>query len=75
MEDLDFIIDTTATGNSELLQTFNSPFPTFSSSNFALGVDGESEDSEKSEDEVESDENEGEDDEYFGEILVYWNYL
>jgi hypothetical protein len=59
---MDFFIDTNAR-DSESLQTFISPFPIFSSSNFALGVDNESENSEE---EIESD---GEvDDEYFGEF-------
>lgn len=63
MEDLDFVVDTTASEDNELLKTFISPFPTFTSSKFTLGTDSEAED----------DEPEDDDDEYFGKFVVSIN--
>lgn len=57
MEDLDFIVDTKASDDSELLNTFNNPFPVFSGSKFSLAVDSDAEESE----------DESNDDGYFGE--------
>jgi hypothetical protein len=65
MEELDFIVDTTAAGDSELLKDFNSPFPIFSTSSYALGVDESEEKSENSDSEEENDE-----DDYFGEVSL-----
>jgi hypothetical protein len=67
MEELGFIVDTTAEGDSELLKDFNSPFPIFSTSSFVLGVDESEEKSEKSDSEDENDE-----DEYFGKISRFF---
>lgn len=56
MEEFDFIVDTTATEDSEVLKTFNSPFPIFSSSKFTLKAEREAGESDEDEDS----------DEYFG---------
>lgn len=61
MEDLDFIVDTKASDDSELLKTFNNPFPVFSGSKFSLAVDSDAEESEN--------ESNG-DDEYFGKYSI-----
>jgi hypothetical protein len=66
MEDLDFVIDTKASDDNELLKSFSSPFPIFSSSRLALKEDEDEEESETSED--ENDDEEG--DEYFGKNLI-----
>lgn len=47
MEGLGFVVDATASEDSELLKTFHNPFPTFTNSKFTLGI--ESEDEEESE--------------------------
>lgn len=65
MEDLDFVVDTKASDNSELIKTFNSPFPIFSGSKFTLGDAQESEQSENHED----------DDEYFGLLIILKHLL
>lgn len=56
MDDLDFIVDTTATDDKELLKAFSSPFPVFSGSKFSLAVESGD----------EEPEDEADDDEYFG---------
>ncbi|CRL02192.1 CLUMA_CG015410, isoform A [Clunio marinus] len=61
MEDLDFVIDTTATSDKDSLKTFHNPFPLFVESKFKLETDQDSENSEKSENNVEEGS-----DEYFG---------
>lgn len=61
MEESNFVIDTVASEGSRQVGSFNSSFPVFSSSKFALGVDDKNED---------SDESDAEDDEdYFGKIF------
>lgn len=70
MEDLDFVIDTKASNDTELVQSFTSPFPVFSTSRYTLRNDDEKADSEKSEaDEAEDD------DEYFGKQKLKLSYL
>ena len=51
MEDLNFFVDTNATEDIELLKTINSPFPIFSRSSYALGIDEGEEKSQESESE------------------------
>lgn len=62
MEDLDFVIDTKASDDTELVKSFSSPFPIFSNSRLALKEEEDDEESEKSESEGEDEDS----DEYFG---------
>lgn len=63
-EELSFIVDTKASDDSELLKTFNSPFPLFGGSKFSLGVESND---DKSDDEVSASHDE---DEYFGKLRL-----
>lgn len=63
-EELSFIVDTKASDDSELLKTFNSPFPLFGGSKFSLGVESND---DKSDDEVSASHDE---DEYFGKLIL-----
>lgn len=48
MEELDFVIDTTASEDNEVLKAFKNPFPVFSNTKFTLGDEKEAKDTDKS---------------------------
>lgn len=58
MEEMDFIIDTNAADDAELLKVFNNPFPIFSSSKYTLGHEEDDEADEESSNE-----------DYYGELV------
>lgn len=65
--ELGFVIDTKASEDSTVLESFISPFPIFTSSKFTLGANEEDEESENSESEIENDADDGE---YFGKFIL-----